>query len=968
VQWGYSIVPMFELFGIGKAWEGAFRKEPSSDRLGNVADSPISVSALKVNSASHGADNTRSLFQGASDALRAALGGFARETKPAYTTAFSQTRSSAAFVDGVSARVAPWAENWGVLRSTGEVNKNEGGVTRESTDAIGLNLTESASRLTSSQSLGLDVAGSSSTITSKAEMSTATTATNNTSSLAFSNGSNTSSSTGTLTGTMTGVGKAADATSLTVEIKRSSTLTGGVLGLGGAATVEFEVKDQTGEKIFDFNGSIKAGDQVYLGADIGLSLTFSEGTLTKNHVSTVALTRTPISVDGNATFNNANASLRPKFDNNAQVTAGSFKVNGTTINVNADDSINSVISRINSSGAGVTASLSGDKITIVTNSNSDQDIKLENDTSNFLKATQLDGASTVKGDLRDDERVLRDSSSFASVKDGSFQINGVTIAVDKDTDSLKDVLARINSSGAGVTASFNLSTNRIELVTNSSSESQIVVSNDTSALLSAAKLSTGNTVVGNIRDDQQILSQTTQFGGVTTGSFTLNGVSISVNKDTDTLASVIDRVNNAGTGVSARYDAATDKVVFTRTGEHVTLENDSSGFLAAANVELGTTSAVHEANADAAFNGTGVNAPHFDDGVSVTAGAFTVNGVSIAVEANDSINSVLAKITASAAGVTATYDASTELVTLLTKDQSTSPITVGGDTSGFLTAVKLSGASSSVQSVTHSSFTSTLDTMSEYAGVTAGTLTINGQNIAIDPATTTVRGLVDAINGLTGVAASLNEASGGINIWSDSGTSLTVADTSGVLSALGVAQGTVTGASGRTDRVTTRTGNSTTSNSIEVAEKASAAVAQLNDSFGELTGENLDEALETFVGSLRDHGIRGFDVTTDGDDVALSIRQDELVNALNALNDDVDLARTLASTFEQFSADVAEAAGWDAPAPAAVQTLNLADTSRAQLVADQTAATLLFLRSSLQPHESEEATQKAAMKAYSSQA
>ena len=52
----------------------------------------------------------------------------------------------------------------------------------------------------------------------------------------------------------------------------------------------------------------------------------------------------------------------------------------------------------------MTASLSGDKITIVTNSYSDQDIKLENDSSNFLKATQLDGASTVKGDLSDDER------------------------------------------------------------------------------------------------------------------------------------------------------------------------------------------------------------------------------------------------------------------------------------------------------------------------------------------------------------------------------------------------------------------------------------------------------------------------------------------------------------------------------------------------------------------------------------
>jgi hypothetical protein len=639
---------MFELFGIGKAWEGAFSKESSRGLQGIVADSPISASALKVNSASKGTDTTRSQFEGASDALLAALGGFARETKPVYTTAFSGTRSSAAFRDGVGARVAPWTVNYGVLQSTEEVNRNQGGVTRESTDAIGLNLVESASRLTSSSGLGLDVVGTSSTIVSKAEMNTSTSATNDTSSLAFSLGSSTSSSTGTLTGTMTGVGKAADATSLTVTIKKNATLDGGILGIGAAAAVQFDVKDQTGEVVFSFDGSIKAGDQVYLGADIGLSLSFSQGTLTKNHTSTIALTRTPISVDGNAIFNNADPSLRPQFDNSVQVNAGSFKVNGTLITVNANDSINSVISRINSSGAGVTASLSGDKVTIVTNDNSDQDIKLENDTSNFLKATKLDTATTVKGDLRDDERVLRNVSTFASVKDGSFQVNGVTIAIDKDTDTLKGVLARINSSGAGVTASFDSSTNRIELVTNSNSESQIV-SNDTSGFFNAAKLSASNTVVGNLRDDQQVLSQTTQFGGVTTGSFTLNGVSISVNKDTDTLASIIDRVNNAGTAVTAKYDAATDKVVFTRTGDFVTLENDTSGFLAAANVELGTTAAVHEVNPDAAFDGTGVDAPHFDDGVSVRAGTFTVNGVSIAVAANDSINSVLAKIEASAA-------------------------------------------------------------------------------------------------------------------------------------------------------------------------------------------------------------------------------------------------------------------------------------------------------------------------------
>jgi hypothetical protein len=50
------------------------------------------------------------------------------------------------------------------------------------------------------------------------------------------------------------------------------------------------------------------------------------------------------------------------------------------IAVNANDSINSVIARINASGAGVTASFADDKITVVNNSGSDPAV-LANDTS-----------------------------------------------------------------------------------------------------------------------------------------------------------------------------------------------------------------------------------------------------------------------------------------------------------------------------------------------------------------------------------------------------------------------------------------------------------------------------------------------------------------------------------------------------------------------------------------------------------
>ena len=154
---------MFELFGIGKAWEGAFRRESGADRLTAVADSPVSEAALKINSALQPSDDARSRFQSASDALRGAFGLFARETKPLYTTTSSSTRSAAALVDGTSARVDPYEVHYGMLQSTEEVNSFQGGITRESTSAIGLNLTESASTLQSQTGLGLDVEGAVST-------------------------------------------------------------------------------------------------------------------------------------------------------------------------------------------------------------------------------------------------------------------------------------------------------------------------------------------------------------------------------------------------------------------------------------------------------------------------------------------------------------------------------------------------------------------------------------------------------------------------------------------------------------------------------------------------------------------------------------------------------------------------------------------------------------------------------------
>ncbi|MGP0750574.1 flagellin hook IN motif-containing protein, partial [Escherichia coli] len=47
-----------------------------------------------------------------------------------------------------------------------------------------------------------------------------------------------------------------------------------------------------------------------------------------------------------------------------------------------------------------------------------------------------------------------------------FEVNGVKINIDKEKDSLNDVLNRINTSGAGVTALYDSTNKQIKLTAN----------------------------------------------------------------------------------------------------------------------------------------------------------------------------------------------------------------------------------------------------------------------------------------------------------------------------------------------------------------------------------------------------------------------------------------------------------------------------------------------------------------------
>ena len=846
-----------------------------------------------------------------------------------------------------------------------------------------------------------------------------------------------------MSGVYTGTNSAANATSLKVKITRNATLSATT-----ADRVRFEVRNQNNTLLFTFDGDLLAGQQVYLGNDIGLSLSFTAGSLSNNHTDTTTVSHQPTDVDPNAVFNAANPNLRPRFENNAQVTAGSFTINGQTIVVAAGDSINTVVDRINGAGAGVTAAFADDRLTLTTPSASEDDIVVANDTSGFTSAVKLAGATTSRGNIRDDEQVLAKTTQFQGVTSGAFTVGGTAIAVDVAQDSLQAIVDRINAADAGVTASFNAGTGRVELVTTSDTEDAIDVANDTSGFIAAAGLDAANTVRGNLPDDQQVLSKTSQFGVVVNGTFKVNGVAIAVDADVDCLQSVVQkinatagvsalynqgtdrielladtigdalievgndttgflanaglatentvrgkltddlqtldataafanvadgsfqingttievragqdtlqsllaRINASGAGVSAAYDSEADRVTMTpiAAGATLSIDEDTSGFLAAARIAEGVAATAVDPHA--AFNGAGEDGPLFETGVSVTSGTFRVNGVTITVDADDSIHSVLAKITESSAGVTATFDEAAETISLVS-NASNDPIIVSDDSSGFVAAVKLDTAIAETTTRSVNSLDTALGQIAEYEAVTAGVLTVNGQSIAIDPETTTVRGLVGSIDALDGVFAMLEEATGRIQISSSAyDQSVTLSDTSGVLTSWGTSEGTYAGTPGVATETLTRTRDDVTTNAEHIASKISSALEQFNTAIAALgragetnasTREAVISALDRVADSLREAGIEGVTVNTDGASPSLAVHHRSLVKALERAPIDT-LRAAVARTFVEFSEAARDAVQARPAAAASDPSVTLSLNDRARLSAEQSQGSLLM--------------------------
>lgn len=270
------------------------------------------------------------------------------------------------------------------------------------------------------------------------------------------------------------------------------------------------------------------------------------------------------------------------------VTAGTFTVNGKQITIGASDTLKSVFDQIKSAtGETVTASYSKDSDKITLSSSSAIILGSGADTSNFLQAAKLSSsaatseggtvtlASTAKLGSVQTKAALYQANLSAVISDGgsgagSFAINGVSISFSATSDSLANVIDRINDSDAGVTASYDSANNRLSLTNKTTGDMGISLEDaDGSNFLAATGLTGGALTRGKdllytVNDGVQLSSRTNTITGESSGISGLSvtalaedSFTVAVSGDTAKIKTAITRFVDAYNQVQATINTET---------------------------------------------------------------------------------------------------------------------------------------------------------------------------------------------------------------------------------------------------------------------------------------------------------------------------------------------------------------------------------------------------------------------------
>ncbi|MBN2310440.1 MAG: flagellar filament capping protein FliD [Candidatus Hydrogenedentes bacterium] len=321
-----------------------------------------------------------------------------------------------------------------------------------------------------------------------------------------------------------------------------------------------------------------------------------------------------------------------------------------------------------------------------------------------------------------------------------------------------------------------------------SGQNPVVGSYDIEVLqLASATVASGSDVLGSPIDPNVALDSSGINGSIVAGDFTINGVTFSVDPATDDLNSILATITASDAGVTATYDAGTDKVVFAnKTAGDTSIINfggtdDDSNFLSVLNVTganqatngSGSTEVTSTRNLGAIDPSAILNTLNLRNG-AIQSGSFRVNGVTIAVDVTtDSLSDVLGRISNSDAGVTASYDTTTDTIRVVSETLGSRTISFQDGTSDFLSKTNLTtatqAAGNDAQFIVNGGATLTRNTnevSDAIGGVTLNLLSVGTSAVTVsgddDSVVEDVQEFIDEFNTAIADLRSLSSASGSL--------------------------------------------------------------------------------------------------------------------------------------------------------------------------------------------------------------
>lgn len=343
--------------------------------------------------------------------------------------------------------------------------------------------------------------------------------------------------------------------------------------------------------------------------------------------------------------------------------------------------------------------------------------------SDGTKAT-LTGSSTALSDLGITD--FNAAIDGTNIKAGNFYINGKSITV-TSTDTINTIANKITASGAGVKATVGTDGTITLTQKTVGADAKITLGDDSSGFLTAAGLTSGVAVAGKDTAAKRTLNDVFGTNTITQGYFSINGTFFAVDPATDTVESIIKKINASTTaGVSAFYDATTHKISLTSQtpgDEKITLGTegaggtDSSNFLSQVGFIQDGPNQKNGEVANVTVNGVAVTP--VNNKITFQGNTFTLVGTGdTVVTVSDDLDAMVTKVQNFITAYNAAMDA---IITKETQEpDSTSTDASVGDLFGDATLRSMEQSLRNYTSTVLSAQSSTMQQLSQ-VGITTGT-------------------------------------------------------------------------------------------------------------------------------------------------------------------------------------------------------------------------------------------------------